>query len=96
MGLFDEMKKARKRLTLGMNQTRGAMAEQGYVARRTLQGYDVRRTGQGSDYSEQKVNWLTGRKSPKSLVEVKSGDAHLSELQERTKKRTRNYREERY
>lgn len=96
MGIWDEMKKSKKRMTLAMNKTRGSMAEQNYATGRTMQGYEVERTGRGSDYKERKVDFLTGRRGPPTYVEVKSGNAHLSELQKKTKKRTSKYREERY
>lgn len=96
MSILDELHKTRKRLTLEGNKMRGSMAEQSYATSRTLQGYDVRRTGRGSDYVERKVDPFTGYRGPPTQVEIKTGKSPLSDLQKKTKKRTSNYRVERY
>lgn len=72
------------------------MSENSYATGRQIQGYEVRRTGRGSDYKERKVNILTGRTGPWTHVEVKSGNSRLSKLQNRTKRKTKRYRVERY
>ena len=59
------------------------------------EGIDIKRTGLGSDYSTQR-NYLTGKTFPKKLHEVKTGNAKLSRLQRKTRRRNRNYKVERY
>ncbi len=84
-------------MTLAFNRIRGKMAEDSYVLSRTMQGYEVKRRAHGSDYSERKVNLLTGRKGPETLIEIKSSNtAPVSELQRKTKKKTQRYRVVRY
>jgi hypothetical protein len=58
-----------------------------------MQGYEVERTGRGSDYVRRKRDIFTGRVTKTEHVEVKSGNAILSPLQKKTKKKKKsNYR----
>jgi hypothetical protein len=95
MNLRKFLKKLTKRNTLETNRMQGQMAEMAYVSGRNLEGYETKRTGRGSDYAERKVDPWTGKKGPKTLVEVKSGGAKLSRLQKKTKKKSSRYRVER-
>lgn len=95
-----EAEKLRKRQQLAVNKLQGDLAESTYVTDRTLKGHEVKRTGKGSDYEERKSYFLSRRKGPKKLVEVKSGGAKQSKLQKKTqkkaKKRGRGYTVMRY
>ena len=57
----------------------------------SLSSYDVERTGKGHDYKRVQRNIITGSKKTE-YIEVKSGDAKLSPLQKKTKKKKRNYK----
>ena len=59
-----------------------------------LRGYEVERTGEGSDFRVRRRNPFTGRVVESKLIEVKSGKSKLSNLQQKTKKRS-NYKVER-
>ncbi len=54
-------------------------------------GNRVVRTGHGSDYRVTEQSIWTGKKKT-YLVEVKSGKGKLSGLQQKTKKKNRNYK----
>lgn len=56
-----------------------------------MEGYEVERTGHGSDFRAKKRNFFTGDIVEDKLVEVKSGNAELSDLQKQTKKQKTNY-----
>ena len=97
MGLFDfgfkpPTKKQRKRRTLEENKRKGRAAEDQVEMRYRIQGYDTERTGRGSDLKATKRDILTGRVIDRKEIEVKSGNAKLSSLQKKTKKKKRNYR----
>ena len=100
MGLFDlnfgirpPSKKQRKRQTIRNNQRRGRAAEEQAMSRDMMRGYEVERTGRGHDYVRRKRNLFTGRVTRTEYVEVKSGNAQLSDLQKKTKKKKKgNYR----
>ncbi|MDG7015826.1 MAG: hypothetical protein JRM82_00440 [Nitrososphaerota archaeon] len=55
-----------------------------------LGGYEVERTGRGSDYIRRKRDLWTGRVVRTEHVEVKSGHAKLSPLQQKTRKKKRS------
>lgn len=83
-------------MNLHGNKIQGFYAEQTYATSRRLQGYEVKRTGKGHDFVESKVDILTGKRGPRTYVEVKSSrTAPLSPLQKKTMKEKRNYRVER-
>jgi hypothetical protein len=97
MGIFDfaikpPTKKQKKRATIRNNQRQGKAAERQAMLRDNLQGYETEPTGRGSDYRRRKRNIITGRVEKSELVEVKSGNAKLSPLQRKTKKKKSNYR----
>ena len=94
--IFKQMEKNRKRMVLSNNRFSGKMAEDNFVLSRSIQGYEVERTGRGHDFVERRVNPFTGRKGPRTFVEVKSSrKAPLSDLQKKKKRSMRNYRVER-
>jgi hypothetical protein len=92
MGIFDfgfkpPTKKQRKKKTIRDNQAKGRAAEDQAMMRDRLSGYDVERTGKGHDYVRRKRDIITGRVQKTEYVEVKSGNAKLSPLQKKTKKK---------
>lgn len=94
--LFKGLKRTKKRMTLAVNVTKGRIGEASYETGRRAQGYTVKRKAHGSDYEEQ-YNPIIGRKGRGRLVEIKTGGANLSNLQQKTKERNRrNYRVIRY
>ena len=94
MGILDEADISKKRFTLEMNRRRGAVSERGGMTRSEVWGNEVQRTGHGSDWKERRVD-IFGEKGPWTLVEHKSGGARLSKLQEKTRRNTSRYRQER-
>ena len=98
MGMFDfgfkpPTKKQAKKETLRRNQSRGKAGEEQAMMRDRLSGYEVERTGKGHDYVRRKRNIMTGRVTKTEYVEVKTGNAKRSPLQEKTKKKKKgNYR----
>jgi hypothetical protein len=85
-------KKQLKREVIAENRRKGKAAEQSYVMRAKLSGYEVERTGRGHDYKIRKRDPWTGRVVYTGYREVKSGNAKLSKLQQKTKKRKSNYK----
>ncbi len=97
MGFFDfglrpPTKKQRKRATLNENKRRGKAAEEQAMTRDRMMGYEVERTGRGHDYRRRQRDIFNGRVTRSEVVEVKSGNAKLSPLQKKTKKKSSNYR----
>jgi hypothetical protein len=62
------------------------------MMRDNLRGYETERTGRGHDYRRRKRDPWTGQVIRSEVVEVKSGNAKLSPLQKKTKKKLSNYR----
>ena len=87
-GFLGFLKKRRmtKRRRIRENAEQGKEAEEKIVREYEMAGYKMERTGIGHDYRGSKRDWLTGKKKSK-YIEVKSGDAKLSPLQEKAKKR---------
>jgi len=77
-------------IPLRKNYNKGKAGEKKVKLRYELEGYWVERTGRGSDFRVERRNYLTGCKESK-LVEVKTGNARLSPLQRKTKRKHRNY-----
>lgn len=85
-------KKQIKREVLEENRMKGKTAENNYVVRAQLAGYEVERTGKGHDFRVRKRDLLTGRVIYSGVREIKSGNATLSKLQRKTKKKQSNYK----
>ena len=80
---------------LKLNKLNGSAGEILHGIKKLGEGLDINRTGLGSDYSSQR-KYLTGQTFQKKLYEVKTGNAKLSKLQRKTRRRNRNYKVERY
>ena len=74
------------------NQIQGQTAENTFVMQQRLMGREVERTGRGSDFRVRERNPFTGKVTKSELVEVKSGGAELSKLQQRTKNKSSHYK----
>jgi len=85
-------KKQIKKEIIAENRARGKSAEDSYVLRAQLAGYEVERTGRGHDFRIRKRDIITGRVISSDLREIKSGNAKLSKLQKKTKKKKSNYK----
>ena len=57
-----------------------------------LSGYEVERTGKGHDFRVRKRDPFTGKVTYSGVREIKSGNAKLSKLQQKTKKKQSNYK----
>ncbi|RLJ07140.1 MAG: hypothetical protein DRP12_02780, partial [Candidatus Aenigmatarchaeota archaeon] len=71
------------------------MAEEIVKMNYILRGYEVIRTGKGHDFRVRKRDLFTGKVKESKLIEVKSGKAKLSKLQEKIKRKKKNYKVER-
>lgn len=87
MGFFDVFKKSRKEVN-HENRYYGKEAEEQARREYELNGYEVEKIHRGGDLKVRKRDWLTGKKGKPTIVEVKSGNSKLSDLQ---KKRKRQY-----
>ena len=85
-------KKQIKREVIDENRKRGKAAENYYVMKARLSGYEVERTGKGHDFRVRKRDPFTGRVTYSGVREIKSGNAKLSRLQQKTKKKQSNYK----
>jgi hypothetical protein len=84
-------KKQRKSDQIASNRRQGVAAEDESMFEDRIQGYEVERTGRGHDYVRRKRDLLTGKVTKTQYVEVKSGNAKLSKLQKKTKRKKSNY-----
>ncbi len=85
-------KKQIKREVINENRKSGKAAEDSYVMKARLSGYEVERTGRGHDFRVRKRDPFTGKVTYNGVREIKSGNAKLSKLQQKTKKRQSNYK----
>jgi len=85
-------KKQIKREVIEENRRKGKAAEDAYTMKARLSGYEVERTGRGHDFRVRKRHPWTGRVVYSGLREVKSGNAKLSRLQRKTKRKKSNYK----
>jgi len=88
-------KKQRKREVLVENRAKGRAGERLVTMKYALRGYEVERTSKGHDFRVRRRNPFTGKVVESKVVEVKTGEAHLSKLQRKTKKKKKNYKVER-
>lgn len=85
-------KKQMKREIIDENRRKGKAAEDAYAMKARLAGYEVERTGRGHDFRVRKRDFLTGKVTYSGVREVKSGNAKLSKLQRKTKKKQSHYK----
>ena len=85
-------KKQIKREVIDENRRRGQAAEDAYVMKARLSGYEIERTGKGHDFRVRKRDPFTGKVTYSGVREIKSGNAKLSKLQQKTKKKQSNYK----
>lgn len=85
-------KKQQKKEVLAENRTKGKAAEEAYVMGATLRGAQVERSPHGRDFIERQTDMFTGKVTRTTHIEVKSGHAKLSKLQQKTKRKTSNYK----
>lgn len=81
-----------KRDVLKENIRNGKVAENSYRMRAQLAGLEVERTGRGHDFRVRKRDPFTGKVIYSGVREVKSGNAKLSKLQSKTKRKQSNYK----
>ncbi|RLJ01426.1 MAG: hypothetical protein DRP10_04100 [Candidatus Aenigmatarchaeota archaeon] len=93
--IFPISKKEKKKIIIKENQRKGKMAEDIVKMKYLLHGYEVERTGKGHDFRVRKRDLFTGKVTESKVIEVKSGRAKLSKLQQKIKKRKKNYKVER-
>jgi hypothetical protein len=83
-------KKQRQRQTIANNRERGRMGEDLVAMKYTMSGYEVeRKHPRGADMTVRKRDPFTGRVTSTRRVEVKTGNAKLSKIQKRVKKKKR-------
>lgn len=73
-----------RRKTLEDNRARGRLGEDMYKMNATLRGYEYRRTGKGSDFEERPITYW-GRPKRWRKIDVKTGNAQLSDLQRKNR-----------
>ena len=88
-------KKEQKRQVIAENRARGQAGEDAVRMEYMLRGYEVERTGRGHDFRVRKRRNFLGPVTESKVVEVKTGNAQLSKLQRKTKKKQSNYKVER-
>jgi predicted Holliday junction resolvase-like endonuclease len=88
-------KKQLKREVIAENREKGKAGEEDVRTKYEMRGYDLERTGKGSDFKAVRRDLWTGKPRKTVYLEVKTGNARLSPLQRKTKKKLRNYKVER-
>jgi len=86
-----ERKKTRsqvQRETLEANRRNGKNAEDLVRLKYELQGWQIEKTNRGPDFNMKRRNYFTGTTEYKR-VEVKSGNAQLSDYQQKVKRKSR-------
>ena len=83
--------KEARREVLGENRHRGRLGEENVKMGLQLRGYEVERSPKGKDFIVRKRDFLSGRVISTKHIEVKTGGAKLSKLQQSTKRKKSNY-----
>lgn len=95
MSIFDDLlggtEKERRRERLNQNRARGQAAEDLVEVELLMEGYEVERVHAGADFVARRRDFLTNEVVEEKVVEVKSRDAQLSELQKERRRNTDNY-----
>lgn len=84
-------KKQIKKEVIAENKEQGRRGEESARMKLALQGYEVERSPRGKDFVARKRNLFTGKVIQTKHIEVKTGKAKLSKLQQKTKKNKKNY-----
>lgn len=80
-------KKQRRREQIRENRRKGEAGEDDTRFKYQLWGYDVERTGRGHDFRVTQRDILTGKIRKRFYVERKTGNANLTELQRKMKRK---------
>jgi hypothetical protein len=88
--IFEVLKKMHRREILELNRMKGRIGEEFVKTWYELNGYEVERTGKGHDFRVRKRDIWTGRVVESTLVEVKTGNAKLSPVQKRAKRKRKS------
>lgn len=80
-------KKQRQRDTLEENRRRGRVAEEQVRFEYEIRGYEMCKTHTGRDFEAVRRDMFIGRVIDHKYIEVKSGNAKLSDRQQVTKKK---------
>ena len=83
-----------KKDVISENRARGKAGEEAVKFNYSMRGYEMERSPRGKDFIARKRDAF-GRVIETKHVEVKTGKAKLSPLQQKTKKSKRNYKVER-
>ena len=84
----DSIKLLNKRFIIAKNWLTGKLGEMNLESDVSLEGHDIKKVHEGRDFVVQKKKSYTDRNIGKPMeIEVKTGDAKLSEAQKREKKR---------
>lgn len=85
-------KKQIKREVISENRAKGRAGEDNFRTMAMMGGEEVERAPHGRDFIVRKRDPFTGRVTRTTHVEVKTGNAKLSKLQQKTKKKKSNYK----
>jgi hypothetical protein len=88
----DIPEKQLKKEVIAENRRKGKAGEESFRLRAVINGREVERSPKGKDFIVRKKDIMTGKVTRTEHVEVKTGNAKLSELQKKTKKKKSNYR----
>lgn len=85
-------KKTLKKEILAENRQNGKSGEDTYRVIAMANGEELERAPHGKDFISRKRNPFTGKVERTTHIEIKTGKAKLSKLQQKTKKQKRNYK----
>jgi len=87
--ILKEMKRQKKSRRMILNQLQGKLGELDVSNELIVRGYEVKRKHFGRDFDVRKVDPITGRKGETKMIEIKTGNAKTSRLQNKTKKESK-------
>lgn len=91
------LNRRKKAFTLKTNKMTGERGEIAFKIDQRLQGHDVKKVHKGRDFVEQKKDFWGRKKGNPFSVEVKTGNAKLSDAQKKRKKKEKgSYKVVRY
>lgn len=80
--------KERRREQLRRNRRKGRAAEDQVAMELRFEYDEVERTHTGADFIARRRDWVTGEVTEETKVEVKAGNASLSDRQQRERRRS--------